>query len=132
MLQQPQPQDFVIATGEQYSVRDFINAAAQEFGFELAWKGFGVHETATVANTLRRDTGFQTGQTIVRVDPQYFRPTEVETLLGDGTKARTQLGWKPSTPFSTLVSEMVRHDRDLAARDALCEREGYVAYRYAE
>lgn len=132
MLQQEQPEDFVIATGEQYSVRDFINAAAHEFGIELAWKGFGVHETATVVKTSRRDVGFQIGQTIVRVDPQYFRPTEVETLLGDGTKARTQLGWKPTTPFSELVAEMARHDHDLAARDALCEREGYVAYRHAE
>jgi GDPmannose 4,6-dehydratase len=132
MLQQEQPEDFVIATGAQHSVRELIAAAAYELGAVLRWKGFGVHETATVVRVLRPNTGFRAGQTVVRVDPQYFRPTEVETLLGDAGKAFSRLGWKPRTSFADLVKEMVRQDRELAARDAMCEREGFVAYRYYE
>jgi len=132
MLQQEQPEDFVIATGTQYSVRDFVAAAAHELGVTLRWKGFGVHETATVTQVSRPGSGFRVGQTIVRVDSHYFRPTEVETLLGDASKAQTKLGWKPRTPFTGLVKEMMQRDFELASRDALCEREGFVAYRYNE
>lgn len=132
MLQQEEPEDFVIATGEQHSVREFINAAAQELGIVLRWKGFGVHETATVARVLRPSTGFRVDQSIVRVDQHYFRPTEVETLLGDPAKAERKLGWKPKTSFSALVAEMVREDLALALRDAVCRREGFKSYRYYE
>jgi GDPmannose 4,6-dehydratase len=132
MLQQEQPDDFVIASGEQHSVREFIDVAAGELGVTLRWKGFGVHESATVKQVARPGTGFRIGQTVVRVDPHYFRPTEVETLLGDATKARTQLDWQARTPFAALVKEMVHHDLDLASRDSMCAREGFIAYRYNE
>ncbi len=130
MLQQEQPEDFVIATGVQYSVRDFINMAASELGMQLAWHGSGLEETATVERStsdhLRR------GQVIVRVDPRYFRPTEVETLLGDASKARTKLGWQPSTPFSQLVAEMIRSDLDATRKYALVKENGFVAYAHNE
>ena len=124
MLQQEQPDDFVIATGRQFSVRDFVNAAAAELGLSLEWKGEGVNETATVvavdadkaalaargkALTIR----VKEGDTIVRVDPRYFRPTEVETLLGDPAKAQARLGWAPRTTFEEMVQEMARHDLEL-------------------
>jgi GDPmannose 4,6-dehydratase len=123
MLQQEQPEDFVIATGVQYSVRDFVNAAARDLGIEVEWKGDGVEE---------KGYDKATGKCIVEVDPRYFRPTEVETLLGDPTKAKTKLGWEPKTSFTELVSEMVREDLKDAERDELCHREGYKAYRYYE
>ena len=116
MLQQDQPEDYVIATGEQHSVRDFINAAAREIGIETRWEGHGVEE---------RGYDVKTGACIVGVDPRYFRPTEVETLLGDASKAREQLGWEPQIPFVTLVSEMMREDLKEAERDVLCRREGF-------
>jgi len=123
MLQQDEPEDFVIATGEQYSVRDFVEAAARELGIEVGWKGSGVDEK-----------GYDTasGKCIVEVDPRYFRPAEVETLLGDPTKAKEKLGWTPKTPFTELVAEMVREDLKDAERDDLCHREGYKTYRYYE
>jgi GDPmannose 4,6-dehydratase len=123
MLQQEQPEDFVIATGVQYSVRDFVNAAARDLGIEVEWKGNGVEE---------KGYDKATGKCIVEVDPRYFRPTEVETLLGDPTKAKTKLGWEPRTSFAELVAEMVREDLKDAERDELCHREGYKAYRYYE
>jgi GDPmannose 4,6-dehydratase len=123
MLQQEQPEDFVIATGVQYSVRDFVNAAARDLGIEVEWKGDGVEE---------KGYDKATGKCIVEVDPRYFRPTEVETLLGDPTKAKARLGWEPKTTFAELVSEMVREDLKDAERDELCHREGYKAYRYYE
>jgi GDPmannose 4,6-dehydratase len=123
MLQQEQPEDFVIATGVQYSVRDFVNAAARDLGIEVEWKGDGVEE---------KGYDKATGKCIVEVDPRYFRPTEVETLLGDPTKAKTKLGWEPKTSFADLVAEMVREDLKDAERDELCHREGYKAYRYYE
>jgi GDPmannose 4,6-dehydratase len=116
MLQQKAPEDYVIATGEQHSVREFVDLAAREIGVNVEWKGQGVDE-------LGFDTA--TGQCIVAVDPRYFRPTEVETLLGDASKARRQLGWKPEISFSDLVREMMREDLKDAERDALCRREGY-------
>jgi len=115
MLQQPAPEDYVIATGVQYSVRDFVNAAANELGIELHWKGVGVEEHAVDAQ----------GRRIVAVDPRYFRPTEVQTLLGDASKARKQLGWSPKISFAELVAEMVREDLKGAERDALVRRHGF-------
>ena len=122
MLQQEQADDFVIATGVQYSVRDFVNAAAQELGIKIHWQGEGVNETGTDEN----------GRVIVKVDPRYFRPTEVETLLGDPTKAKEKLGWTPKTSFQELVSEMVREDLKSAERDELVKENGYSAYDYHE
>lgn len=122
MLQQEQPEDFVIATGIQYSVRDFVNAAAVELGMAINWKGVGVDEKAYTAE----------GKCIVAVDPRYFRPTEVETLLGDPTKAKEKLGWVPKTSFSDLVAEMAREDLKAAERDELVKRHGFAAFDYHE
>ncbi|MER2544516.1 MAG: GDP-mannose 4,6-dehydratase [Candidatus Accumulibacter phosphatis] len=115
MLQQENPEDFVIATGVQYSVRDFVDAAATELGMVIRWEGQGVEEKGY-------DAG---GKCVVAVDPRYFRPTEVETLLGDPTKAREKLGWTPKTSFAELVSEMVREDLKAAERDELVKKHGY-------
>jgi GDPmannose 4,6-dehydratase len=122
MLQQDQAEDFVIATGVQYSVRDFVNAAAKELGIQITWQGRGVDETGTDQN----------GKVIVKVDPRYFRPTEVETLLGDPTKAKEKLGWTPKISFAELVSEMVREDLKSAERDELVKKHGYAAFDYHE
>ena len=122
MLQQDKPEDFVIATGVQYSVRDFVDAAAKELGMAITWQGKGVEE-------MGRDAA---GRTVVRVDPRYFRPTEVETLLGDATKARQKLGWTPKITFAELVSEMVREDLKSAERDELVKKHGYAAYEQRE
>jgi len=133
MLQQKEPEDFVIASGEQYSVRDFVNAAAHELGIKLKWSSKGAHETARVAAVTAGDRPkLKKGQVVVRVDPRYFRPTEVETLLGDATKARKKLGWTPKISFSKLVSEMMSEDLKSAERDALVKRHGYLAYDYNE
>jgi GDPmannose 4,6-dehydratase len=123
MLQQPQPEDYVIATGQQHSVRDFVMHAANALGMTLSWRGTDAGEHAI-------DTG--TGRTVVRVDPRYFRPTEVDTLLGDASKARRQLGWAPQVTFAELVREMVESDWRLAQRDALVEREGFASYKHHE
>jgi GDPmannose 4,6-dehydratase len=123
MLQQDEPQDFVIATGEQHSVREFVTAAARHLGVEMDWRGQGVSEQG-----INR----KTGAVIVKVDPRYFRPTEVETLLGDATKARTKLGWMPELSFATLVQEMVTEDLQLARRDATIAREGFKTFRRLE
>ena len=117
MLQQEEPDDFVIATGEQYSVRDFINAACEEIGINIRWEGTGVDEKGIDKNT---------GNIIVAVDPRYFRPTEVETLLGDPSKAKEKLGWETRTTFKELVSEMVISDLKEAERDQLCNKEGFT------
>ncbi|MDH4048308.1 MAG: GDP-mannose 4,6-dehydratase [Gammaproteobacteria bacterium] len=123
MLQQPEPDDFVIATGEQHSVREFVEVAASHLGMQIQWQGEGVDETAV--DTVG-------GNTIVRIDPRYFRPTEVETLLGDPSKARDKLGWQPEIGFAELVREMVEHDQKLAARDAFIASEGFAVYRHHE
>ncbi|WP_369821609.1 GDP-mannose 4,6-dehydratase [Rhodoferax sp. OV413] len=123
MLQQDKPEDFVIATGVQYSVRDFVNAAALELGIQMRWEGQGVDEKGYDAST---------GKCIVQVDPRYFRPTEVETLLGDATKARQKLGWTPQISFQELVSEMVRSDLKSAQRDELVKKHGFTTYDYHE
>ena len=121
MLQQDEPEDFVIATGVQYSVRDFVDAAASELGMQIEWQGEGVEEI-----------GVLKGKTVVRVDPRYFRPTEVETLLGDPSKAKARLGWEPKTSFKELVVEMVREDLKSAERDELIKRHGYKPMDYHE
>ena len=128
MLQQESPEDFVIATGVQYSVRDFVNAAADELGLRIRWSGSGIDEVGTVQSTYENSPP----RIIVRVDPRYFRPTEVETLLGDPTKAREKLGWTPKTTFRELVSEMVREDLKNAERDELVKKHGFCAYDYHE
>ena len=122
MLQQEQPEDFVIATGRQYSVRDFVNAAAEELDMKIRWSGSGVDEKGYDVH----------GNVVVAVDPRYFRPTEVETLLGDATKARTKLGWTPRTRFADLVAEMVREDLRSAERDELVKEHGYKAFEFNE
>jgi GDPmannose 4,6-dehydratase len=131
MLQQERAEDFVIATGMQYSVRDFINIAARELGILLAWEGEGLKETATVLLSPAYER-VKPGQVIVRVDPRYFRPTEVETLLGDPGKAREKLGWTPRTSFENLVKEMIASDLKEAQRDALVEENGYEVFAYKE
>ena len=123
MLQQPAAEDYVIATGHQYSVRAFVDRTAAELEMGIEWRGSGRDEHAIDAKT---------GRTIVRVDPRYFRPAEVDTLLGDASKARRQLGWKPEIGFEELVREMVESDWRLAQRDALVEREGFSSYKYHE
>ena len=137
MLQQTQPQDYVIATGEQHSVREFITRACALLGIDIEWRGSGVDEVAVVtANRALSEAdaalGPNPGTVIVRVDPRYFRPTEVDTLLGDPTKAREQLGWVPRTSFAELVDEMVSSDFDLAKKDRVIEQAGYRSFRYYE
>jgi len=127
MLQQDKPEDFVIATGVQYSVRDFVNAAAAELGMKIEWQGTGVDEQGLLA-----DAATGGSRAIVRVDPRYFRPTEVETLLGDPTKAREKLGWTPRTTFAELVAEMVREDLQSAERDELVKKHGFAAHNRHE
>ena len=118
MLQQDEPDDFVIATGEQHSVRDFVDAAAAELGITMRWAGIGLEEKGYDGS----------GRCIVRVDPRYFRPTEVETLLGDPSKAEMKLGWKPKITFKALVAEMASSDLREAERDALMNQHGYKSY----
>ena len=108
ILQQKTPEDFVISTGQQYSVRDFVNVAAKELGFNISWSGNGVKEK-----------GLVDGKVVIEIDKKYFRPTEVETLLGDASKAKEKLGWEPKISFKDLVSEMVKEDLKLAKRDQL-------------
>lgn len=127
MLQQKSPEDFVIATGEQKSVRDFVDAAAKELGITLDWRGKGVAEKAVVRSAKSSSAVVKPGHVIARVDPRYFRPTEVETLLGDATRARKKLGWKPRVRFEELVAEMVREDLGAAKRDELVKMHGYMA-----
>ena len=123
MLQQDHPEDFVIATGEQHSVRDFVNAAALELGIAMRWEGEGLEE---------KGINQATDRCIVAVDPRYFRPTEVETLLGDPSKAKEKLGWVPKITFKALVSEMVREDLKDAERDDLCRRKGFKTFDHNE
>ena len=122
MLQQEVAEDFVIATGVQYSVRDFVNAAAKELDIQITWQGAGIDEVGSNAQ----------GNVIVKVDARYFRPTEVETLLGDPRKAKQKLGWTPKISFDELVSEMVREDFKSAQRDELVKKHGYQAMDYHE
>lgn len=120
MLQQEEPEDFVVATGEQHSVREFVELAAEEMGMKIEWRGDGPDER-----------GFSPdGKCVVRVDAKYFRPTEVDTLLGEATKARAKLGWKPKTSFRDLVKEMIASDLKAAERDRLVKDNGYKVYQH--
>jgi GDPmannose 4,6-dehydratase len=123
MLQHAQPEDFVIATGEQHSVREFVERAGAHLDMRIEWRGKGVDEQGVDAKS---------GNAIVKVDPRYFRPTEVETLLGDPTKAKVKLGWQPKISFAKLVEEMVGSDLEIARRDALIAKEGFKTYRHHE
>jgi GDPmannose 4,6-dehydratase len=138
ILQQDQPDDFVIATGEQHSVREFCEKTFRGLGIILEWRGQGVEETGFVAglcasdlierhNALCINPSSLLGKAVVFVDPRYFRPTEVDTLLGDAAKAREKLGWSPEVSFDELVGEMISSDMDEAARDAVCKRNGFAA-----
>ena len=131
MLQQAQPEDYVIATGKQSSVRDFVNLAAQLLGIGIRWHGHGLDESAIVEATGGHE-GLRAGQVIVRVDPRYFRPTEVETLLGDARKARDKLGWEPRTSFVELVREMVEADLAAARKYVLVRSNGFIAHAHHE
>jgi GDPmannose 4,6-dehydratase len=122
MLQQEKPEDFVIATGQQHSVREFVSTAAAELGWKLTWTGIAVEEKALD----------ESGQVIVAVDPRYFRPAEVETLLGDASHARNRLGWKPRIGFEELVREMVQTDLEEAKRDALVRKHGFRSFERKE
>ena len=122
MLQQDTPEDYVIASGEQHSVREFVDAAAAALDMKIQWEGKGVDERGYDSQ----------GRCVVAVDSRYFRPTEVETLLGDARKAREQLGWEPVVSFQDLVTEMAEEDLKAAERDALCRREGYRVFDYRE
>ncbi len=145
MLQQKAPEDFVIATGEQHSVRQFVETAAAELGIALAWEGTGTREKGVVTavdpsvNPLPANHALQIqqpavkpGDVIVAVDPMYFRPAEVETLLGDAAKAREKLGWTPGIGFEEMVGQMVCHDLKEARRDALCRQEGFSFCHFHE
>jgi GDPmannose 4,6-dehydratase len=123
MLQQPTADDYVVATGEQHSVRDFVVRAGEHLQMRIEWSGSGLDEQGV-------DT--KSGKVVVRVDARYFRPTEVDALLGDASKARRILGWRPEITFDELVSEMVSHDLELARRDALMKREGFKSFVYRE
>jgi GDPmannose 4,6-dehydratase len=123
MLQQPEAEDFVIATGQQYSVREFVERAARSFGMQIEWRGSGLEEQGV-------DT--RSGQVIVRVDPRYFRPTEVDTLLGDASKARAKLGWTPEVSFDQLVADMVAADKAIAQRDAVSRKHGFQTANFRE
>ena len=122
ILQQDKPEDFVIATGEQHSVREFVEMAAEKIGFQITWRGNGVNETGVD----------QDGNIIVKVDPRYFRPAEVDALLGDPGKAKKQLGWSHKTSFDELVEQMVAEDLQIAKRDALVREKGFKTFDYKE
>ena len=123
MLQQDFPDDYVIATGEQHSVREFVDSCAKELGIAIKWEGKGIDEKGINAAN---------GKTIVAVDSRYFRPTEVETLLGDPSKAKNNLDWEPKITFEQLVKEMTRSDLEEAKRDELCQRAGFKVFNQNE
>jgi GDPmannose 4,6-dehydratase len=140
MLQQDEPDDYVIATGEQHSVREFVEAVFNEIGIELEWRGSGLKERGIVKavskstqhTTYNIQHSLKKGDTLVQVDPRYFRPTEVETLLGDPSKAKRKLGWQPRVTFRELVEEMVKEDLIDAHREHLCSREGFKVMKFHE
>jgi GDPmannose 4,6-dehydratase len=125
MLQQEQPEDFVIATGVQFSVRQFIEWSAEELGIKLRWQGQGVEEVGIIESMSQPYEALTVGQTIIRIDPRYFRPTEVETLLGDPTKAKEKLGWVPEITVQEMCKEMVAADLNQAKQHALLKQSGY-------
>jgi GDPmannose 4,6-dehydratase len=122
MLQQPKAEDYVIATGEQHSVREFVEGAAAELGMRIAWKGEGAEEKGFDAE----------GRAVVAIDPRYYRPAEVDTLLGDASKARAKLGWQPRVRFKELVAEMAREDLREAERESLVKKHGYRVFNHHE
>ena len=137
MLQQEKPDDYVIASGVQHSVRQFVEKAAGELGIGIRWQGEGIDEIGIVDSfedkgESLKGKGPKAGQVIVRVDPRYFRPTEVESLLGDASKAKSELGWEPKISFEELVQEMVLADLEVAKRDALVEKHGFRSFSYHE
>jgi len=149
MLQQNEPEDYVIATGKQHSVREFVELAAAELGIGIVWDGRGKDEVGIIeymdekqftrlTNSLNGSCtntfgdSLKPGETIIRIDPRYFRPTEVDTLLGDPAKAREKLGWEPKIGFNELVHEMVCHDLEQAQRDDLCQKAGFQILNYME
>ncbi len=143
ILQQEQPEDFVIATGEQHSVRDFIVEAARELGIEIEWQGEGVSEVGVISSIsasnwmlngkeVSLSPELKPGKTVIEIDPGYFRPTEVQSLLGDATKAKKKLGWQPEIPFRDMVREMLNSDLELAMRDQLCLRSGFYVCDFNE
>jgi GDPmannose 4,6-dehydratase len=121
MLQQDEPDDYVIATGVHYSVREFIEIAARQLGLSIRWEGKGVDEKGINA---------ETGQVVVSVDPRYFRPTEVQDLLGDAGKARKKLGWTPRITLEQLIAEMIETDMKEAQKDYLCQQEGFQTFNH--
>jgi GDPmannose 4,6-dehydratase len=123
MLQQPEPEDYVLATGEQHSVREFVELAFKEVDIDIIWQGEGIEE---------KGIDKKSGKVLVMVDKRYFRPTEVDTLLGDPTKAKEKLGWQPKISFKELVSEMVREDLEEAKKDHLCKTQGFKTFKYHE
>ncbi|KHD08701.1 GDP-mannose 4,6-dehydratase [Candidatus Thiomargarita nelsonii] len=123
MLQQDEPEDFVIATGRQYSVRDFVQAACQHLDISIQWQGTGIDQ---------KGYDEKSGKNIISIDPRYFRPTEVESLLGDPSKAKEKLGWEPAISFEQLVEEMVKEDLKLAEQDALLQHKGFKTFKYHE
>lgn len=131
MLQQEQAEDFVIATGEQYSVRDFVNQAAGELGISIGWHGEGIDQYGLIEKAPE-DSRAKIGQKIVAIDSRYFRPAEVETLLGDATKAKEKMGWQATTSFADLVKEMMGSDLEIARRDAMVNAAGYRVSHYHE
>jgi GDPmannose 4,6-dehydratase len=126
MLQQKEAEDFVIATGEQHSVRDFVVLAARELGVEIEWRGSGVEEVGIVSHAPS-DSSLRAGHRLVAIDPRYFRPAEVETLLGDPSYAQKKLGWRPVTPFVELVKEMVANDLSIGRKEAMLKSAGYAS-----
>ena len=136
ILQEDEPDDYVIATGEVHSVREFVELAFKEVGAEIEWKGRGIEEKGVISeirgplkpDAVAADSGkpaLRAGDVVVQVDPRYFRPTEVDFLQGDATKARKKLGWKPRISFSDMVSEMVKADLEEASKDQLCMDSGF-------
>lgn len=135
MLQHDRPDDYVIATGESHSVREFVELAFREIGAAIEWKGKGVNE-AGILNSVTSDklqvTSLKEGDVVVAVDPRYFRPTEVDELLGDASKAKKELGWEPRISFREMVSEMVKADLEEASRDQLCKESGFRVFNFTE
>ncbi|MDE1183031.1 GDP-mannose 4,6-dehydratase [Paraburkholderia sp.] len=132
MLQQDEPEDFVIATGVQYSVRDFVRHAAAELGVTVRFEGTGVDEVGIVDRVEGREAKLTPGDVIVRIDPRYYRPAEVESLIGDASKAHAKLGWRPTTSLQALIKEMVRSDYQIARRDALVTLAGFRSLEHHE
>lgn len=135
MLQQKKADDYVVATGESHSVREFVNLAFREIGAEIEWKGKGVKEKGVVGKVTRnmkQAASIKKGDVVVEVDPRYFRPTEVDELLGDASKAKRQLGWDPRISFEEMISTMVKADLEEASRDQLCKDSGYRVVFYNE